>query len=137
MALEAIKQIASAIALTDDALSGDSVVEQIRELKTTIDELEVELKAPEPWLIQWLTAEHYCGSVLYTAAKVNKNKWGANESNPGGPKSRVTIIARFNGWALRLRERTEAYERAPYGLTVQPWRIALEQFKQDPIANDG
>ena len=137
MALQDIKGIASAIALTDDDLAGDFVVEQIRELKAAIDALEVKLKASEPWLIQWLTDEHYCGSVLYAAAKVNRNKWGAHESIPGGPKSRAAIIGRFNAWAPRLQERAAMYEQAPYGSTVQSWRIALEAFRQDPIANAG
>lgn len=137
MTLKEIGGIASAIVLTDEGLSGDSVIEQIRGLKIAIDELGVEAGESEPWLIQWLTEEHFCGSTLYAAAKVNKNKWGANEGNPGGPKSRSAIIARFNAWAPRLQERAAAYERAPYRATVQPWRVALELFKQDPITNAG
>lgn len=84
-----------------------TVVGQWDAAETVAFALEVELEASEPWLIQCLKAEHYCGSALYAAAKVNKLH----------DREFVAVLDRVGGGdVIRVDVSDESSVRSAFGL---------------------
>ncbi len=91
----------------------------------------------EPWLAEWLTAEHLKAAILYGAAHMNWRKEHADGADAtSNATTRATLIHRFNDWATQARARLEQYEQSGRTATdVAPWRNALAQFRDDPASD--
>ncbi len=117
-----------------DFTVGDAFVSRLGDLKQAI--LQVDTKS-EPWVAQWLAAEHYKAGLLWTGAKVNWSKEQTEGAHGAfNAQTRVDLIGRFNRWASHLQARLAAYERS--GRTsddVATWQAELERFRQDPVNN--
>ncbi len=91
----------------------------------------------EPWLTEWLTAEHLKAAILYGAAHMNWRKEHADGTDTTfNATTRATLIHRFNDWASQARARLEQYEHSSRTASdVAPWRIALTTFRDDPVSD--
>lgn len=91
----------------------------------------------EPWLAEWLTAEHLKAAILYGTAHVNWRKEQAEGADTTfNAATRAAIIRRFNDWATQARSRLEQYEQSSRTASdVTPWRAALAEFRDDPVNN--
>jgi hypothetical protein len=117
----------------NDFAAGDAVVESVARLKENILALDAH---EEPWLIEWLSDEHYKGAVLYAAAKTNWKQEQAARGSFADRQMRVRIVERFSQWVQQLTARLREYESGPHAAaTVAPWRIELAQFREDPVRN--
>jgi hypothetical protein len=133
--IEQIRDVLRPLALREtDFATGDAVVERIAEFKAAIDAFEA---SAEPWLLEWLGDEHYKGSVLYAAAKVNWNHEQQGKGSQDDRQMRARIISRFNSWADQFAARLSQYEESRRdAASVARWRSELALFKQDPVRND-
>lgn len=117
-----------------DLGAGDAVVNKLAEVKQAANRVDT---TDEPWIVDWLSAEHLKGAMLQTAAETNWRKEQTDGTDRTfNARARSTIITRFNGWVTECRARLDAYERS--GRTaadVIEWRAALERFRQDPVHN--
>lgn len=132
MSLRDVRNHVAGLSLTDGDLDSDGITTQIARLRKLIDEAA----ALDPTVAQWLSDEHFRGSSLLTAAKINKRKWGSQTAT-GEPLSRATIIRRFNEWVPEFVGRIDEYEARPETATVKPWLESLALFRADPIRNRG
>lgn len=113
---------------------GDAVVERLAALKAAIDAISADV---EPWLLEWLADEHYKGSVLFAAAKVNWTHEQQGKGTFAGRQQRAQIVARFNSWVDQLSTRLVQYEKGRRdAVSVAGWRFELDLFKQDPVVNE-
>ncbi|MFJ5696532.1 hypothetical protein [Arthrobacter sp. NPDC093139] len=133
--LQPIREVLRPLALLEsDFQVGDAVVERLAELKVAIDGIKTDL---EPWLLEWLADEHYKGSVLFAAAKVNWSHEQHGKATLAGRQERAQIVARFNLWVDQLSTRLVHYEKGRRdAVSVAAWRSELALFKQDPVRND-
>ncbi len=118
----------------DLAEGDDTVVNQLSEFKQAADRVDT---TNEPWVAEWLSAEHLKAAMLQTAAKTNRRR----EQSDGADRifnerNRAAIVTRFNRWVMECRTRLDAYERSPRtAADVAEWRAHLERFRQDPVHN--
>lgn len=117
-----------------DFAMGDAFVSRIGDVKQTMNQIDT---TDEPWVAEWLSAEHLKAGMLWTAAKTN---WSREQSS--GPdrtfnaRTRAAIVGRFNRWVTDLQGRLDRYERSSRTETdVAEWRAALERFRKDPVNN--
>ncbi|MGY2898438.1 hypothetical protein ACVKXF_001061 [Curtobacterium sp. PvP017] len=132
--LEGIEHALRPLALREtDFAAGDAVVEQIAKLKSAIDATDAR---DEPWLINWLSDEHYKGAVLYAAAKTNWNHEQAGRGSLGDRQMRSQIVSRFNRWVEQLKARLVEYlSGCRSAAAVIAWRDEIARFKEDPVRN--
>lgn len=131
--LSAIRRLLSGLTLAeDDFPAGDAVVTQIGSFATEARSLDA---SSEPWLAEWLDAEHYKAGVLYAAGKVNWNHEQQGKGTAADTRMRATIVRRFNAWVAQTQDRLAAYEQEPTAETVRPWLAELARFKSDPVRN--
>lgn len=132
---EELREVLRNLSLREaDFAAGDAVVNRVADFKRAVDRLDT---ADEPWVSEWLAAEHLKAGMLYTAAKTS---WSKEQAEGAGTtfnaKTRAAIIQRFNAWVSQVRARLDAYERSSRSLTdVEQWRAALARFRQDPVHN--
>ncbi|MET4580796.1 hypothetical protein ABIE21_000286 [Conyzicola nivalis] len=116
-----------------DFSAGNEVVDRIAAFKRSIDELDV---PGEPWVDEWLAAEHYKSAVLYAAAKVNWNHEQNGRGSNADRLMRARIIVRFNEWGEQAQRRLNEYESSSrHSSVVLSWRGELERFRDDPVQN--
>ncbi|GAA3342536.1 hypothetical protein GCM10017714_31340 [Curtobacterium pusillum] len=132
--LEGIEHALRPLALREaDFAAGDAVVEQIAKLKSAIDATDAR---DEPWLISWLSDEHYKGAVLYAAAKTNWKLEQAGRGSLADRQMRSQILSRFNRWVEQLRVRLGEYRSGSRSAAaVAAWRDEIGRFKEDPVRN--
>lgn len=114
--------------------SGDAVVNKLAELKQAANRVDT---ADEPWVAEWLSAEHAKAAMLQTAAKTNWRKEQTDGTDRTfNARNRTKIITRFNQWVTECRSGLDAYERSGRtAVEVADRRAALERFRQDPVHN--
>ena len=117
-----------------DFTVGDAFVSRIGDVKQAINQIDT---TGEPWVADWLSAEHLKAGMLWTAAKAN---WNREQSNGPdrifNPQTRGAILDRFNKWVTDLQGRLDRYERSSrIEADVAEWRAALERFRKDPVHN--
>lgn len=116
----------------DLAEGNDTFVNQLAEFRQAVNRLDT---TDEPWVAEWLSAEHLKAAMLQPAAKINRRK----EQSDGADRifnvrNRAAIVTRFNEWVTECRSRLDAYERSSRTAPdVGRWRAALERFRQDPV----
>lgn len=117
-----------------DFAAGDAVVNRVADFKRAVERLDT---TDEPWVADWLSAEHYKAGVLYSAAKTNWNKEQAEGAHgPFNAMTRAAIVQRFNRWVSELVARLDAYERSSRSAAdVAHWRGSLARFRDDPVRN--
>lgn len=131
--LSALRQVLSDLSLREsDFSAGDTVVAKVASFATETDALDT---SSEPWLAEWLAAEHYKAGVLYAAGKVNWNHEQQGQGTAADARMRATIVQRFNAWAAQVQDRLSSYEEKPSAETVRPWLAELARFKSDPVRN--
>lgn len=113
---------------------GDAFVSRIGDVKEVMNQIDT---TGEPWVADWLSAEHLKAGMLWTAAKSN-----CNREQSSGPdrtfnvRTRASSVDRFNKWVADLQGRLDHYERASRtSADVAQWRLALERFRKDPVHN--
>lgn len=117
-----------------DFTVGDAFVSRIGDVKQAITKIDV---GAEPWVGEWLSAEHVKAGMLWTAAKIN---WSREQSSGADDtfnrETRAAIVDRFNQWVLTFVDRLDAYEESGRSAAdVAEWLANLERFKIDPIHN--
>lgn len=117
-----------------DFTVGDAFVSRIGDVKQVINQIDT---TGEPWVADWLSAEHLKAGMLWTAAKTN---WNREQSS--GPdrtfntRTRAAIVDRFNKWVADLQGNLDRYERSTRSaIDVAEWRAGLERFRTDPVHN--
>lgn len=133
--MQQLRDVLRPLALHEsDFAAGDALVDRIAELKIAIDAFEA---SAEPWLLEWLSDEHYKGAVLYAAGKMNWNHEQQGKGSFADRQMRARIISRFNAWVDQLATRLIQYEKGPRdAASVAGWRSELALFKQDPVRNN-
>lgn len=130
-----VREVLRGLALSEaDLAAGDAAVNRLANFRQAIDQLDT---TDEPWVAEWLTAEHLKAAVLHTAAKTN---WRKEHSDGADRKfnarTRAVIVDRFNTWVTECRSHLGAYERSDRSVAeVAQRRRALERFHQDPVNN--
>lgn len=130
-----LREVLSGLSLHEvDFAVGDAVVSRIGDVKQAISKIDANA---EPWVREWLSAEHVKAGMLWAAAKTN---WSREQSNGADGTfnrgTRAVIIDRFNQWVLTIQDRLDVYERSSRSPDdVEKWRNELERFKQDPLGN--
>ncbi|ASD20860.1 hypothetical protein B7495_01000 [Cryobacterium sp. LW097] len=132
-----IKQRLAVLTLHEDDYNFDFVVDQLAGLKQEISRLSQELDGHESWLVDWLTAEHLKGSMLYVGAITNYRKErAAGRGFPFDPLTRAAIADRFNSWSNEAKSRLALYETSDRTAdTVEPWVAKIRAFNADPVNN--
>ena len=128
-----LRQILQGLSLREADLTegNDAVVDRLREFKRAVERLDT---TGQPWVAEWLSAEHVKAVMLQTAAKTNRRKEDSDGTDRiFNVRNRGTILTRFNKWVIGCRSRLDAYERSPRSTDVAEWRTALERFRQDPV----
>lgn len=136
----AVAEIADRLAvltLDEMDLDFDLVVAQLAGVKQAIDALAAEARS-EPWLIEWLEAEHMKGSMLYVGSVTNYRKQLSDGVRPPfDPATRAALVGRFNAWAPTAAQRLALYEAsARDAAVVGAWLQRLAAFRADPVHND-
>lgn len=133
--IEEIRQRLAVLTLHEDDYNFDFVVDQLAGLKEAIAGLSDTVGGDENWLIDWLTAEHLKGSMLYVGAITNYRKQLADgRTFPFDPSTRAAIADRFNSWSNGAKSRLVLYETsARTAETVKPWLAQIAAFKDDPV----
>ena len=113
-----------------DLVAGDRIVNAIAAFKSRVDLID----DSEPWLKRWLDQEHKKGAVLFTAAKVNRNKNGFRDAPATDPHSRASIIRRFNEWTTEVVRHIDEYVASDRSeAVVRPWWDRATAFYADPL----
>lgn len=117
-----------------DLGSGDAVVNRLSDFRRAIVALDT---SDEPWVGEWLDAEHLKAAMLHTAAMMNWRKEATDGTGPTfNARNRQAIISRFNDWSAECRSRLDSYEQSPRtAADVAHWRAELDLFRQDPVRN--
>lgn len=117
-----------------DFAAGDADVSRLADFKQATNRLDT---TGEPWVAEWLSAEHLKAVMLHTAAITNWRKEqseGADQTF--NSRNRGVIVGRFNAWVTECQSRLDTYERsARTPFVVAEWRAGLERFRQDPVHN--
>lgn len=132
--MQQLRDVLGSLSLREaDFASGDAVVERIATLRVRMDAFEA---STEPWLLDWLSDEHYKGAVLYAAGKMNWNHEQQGKGSLADRQMRAHIVSRFNSWVLQLATRLSQYEEGRRDASsVAGWRSELALFRQDPVRN--
>ncbi|MFK0401045.1 hypothetical protein ACIQTT_01815 [Microbacterium sp. NPDC090225] len=124
--LSEVRGIAAHLTLTEVAVGTDAPIADLRALKSAI-----EREVTDPSARKWLDAEHYAGSVLLTAASLNKRAAADRSRNAFDRQPLSTLVSRFNGWADQLRSRID--EVVAGTGRVQDYSAQLAAFRADPV----
>lgn len=130
-----LRGILSKLSLREEELGrGDAVVNRLSDFKRAVVELDT---SGEPWVGDWLDAEHLKAGMLHTAAMMNWRKEATGGTGPTfNARNRQAIISRFNNWSAECRSRLDSYEQSSRtAADVARWRAELDQFRQDPVRN--
>lgn len=130
-----VREVLRGLALSEaDLAAGDATVDRLAKLRQAIDRLDT---TDEPWVAEWLTAEHLKAAVLHTAAKTSWRKEHSHGADRTfNARTRAVIVDRFNTWVIECRSHLSAYERPDRSVAAVAQRQrALERFHQDPVNN--
>ena len=124
------------LGLEESDLSNKDLSDKLGVVKGSIDSLETVLGDSEPWLIEWLQAEHIRGGILFGAVKANwnKNRNDGEDRMPFDLENRAVKIDRFNAWWAGVSHRLTSYERStPIRHIVAPWTKDATAFNRNPV----
>lgn len=128
--LSSVRALAAQLSLSESTVDTPAVTEALAALKVAT----LEVDSGDPALAEWLSAEHFSGGVLATAATMNKRGEAAGKGDPFARQPRAVLVERYNQWAARFIDRIDAVDGGR--ATPEQYLPQLNRFRDDPINNE-
>lgn len=117
--------------ISDKELDSDAGVMKVRRLNSAIGRLGLVVGSSEPWLTEWLAAEHTAMAINQVGAKLRKT---SQKDSPTERARRAGLLNRYVVRANELSQHIVQYELEgrPEELALR-WKAEADEYTANPL----